>query len=251
MHANTKAVRAFADHASKFISPKNVKVILELGSRDGLVALDLRERFPNARVFCFECNPDAIRLVRANIAGVSRIELVEKAVCDASGPVDFYSIDPERTITPHADGNIGASSLFIANPDYPSEQYVQNRITVEGVALADWAQERGIDHIDLIWMDLQGAALLALRGMGKLLDRTSIIYTELEYKQMYMGQSLAPEVRSFLEQHDLLLYKKFHQGDWFGDEMFVRRNLLAGRRLITLARSIRNAAGRLSRRIRS
>ncbi len=66
--------------------------------------------------------------------------LVERAVSDVEGDIDFFAIDPDRTITPHPGGNIGASSLYLARDDYPHETYVQNKITVQSVTLAEWAR---------------------------------------------------------------------------------------------------------------
>ena len=109
---------------------------LDLGSRDGEVALYLHEHYPHAEIYAFECNPEAITLVRKNVQGVPGVTLVERAVSDMNGTLDFFAIDPDATITPHADGNIGASSLYQANPDYPFENYAQRRISVESIRLA-------------------------------------------------------------------------------------------------------------------
>ena len=48
---------------------------------------------------------------------------------------------------------------------------MQNKITVQSVTLAEWAEsELAIPSIDVIWMDLQGAELRALRGLGELIS---------------------------------------------------------------------------------
>jgi hypothetical protein len=103
---------------------------------------------------------------------------------------------------------------------------VQNRISVESITLQSWAQRQGISKIDIIWMDLQGAELRALKGMGHLVRSVKLIFTEVEYKQIYVDQPLAGEVQTFLRKNGLRLYKTFAASEWFGDEMFCQRSLL-------------------------
>ncbi len=224
-NAEAQTVAELIKRLNGVIEKNAVRVALDVGSRDAHIAILLKEQFPAARVFAFECNPAAVALCRHNIGSQDGVHLVDKAVSDTDGTVDFYSINPQQTVTPHADGNIGASSLFRANPNYPHERYVQDRIQVEAVTLKRWAKENGIEEIDLMWMDLQGGELKALRGMEDLIHRTKIIFTEVEYKEMYVGQPLFPEVNDYLVANNFVLYQKMNTSDWFGDVLYVRRDL--------------------------
>jgi FkbM family methyltransferase len=225
-NSNLDAFRQFAKAADALIDPLKVKVALDVGSRDAEVALYLKSHYPNARVYAFECNPAAVEICRQKLAGQKEVFLVDRAVSDEEGPLDFFAIDAEKTITPHKDGNIGASSLYRARTDYPHETYVQKCITVESVTLEAWAQREGIEGIDVIWMDLQGAELRALKGLGELIGKVQLIYTEVEYKQIYVGQPLAADIRKFLHASGLRLCQKLNVWEWFGDELFCRKTLL-------------------------
>jgi FkbM family methyltransferase len=172
--------------------------VFDIGSRDGRQAVELSKLFKNANVVAIECNPATLEICRRNIAPHDRIRLAAKAINDYSGRCSFYPIDPERTVTTWQDGNPGASSLFLATGDYPIETYVQNKIEVDCIRLDELSDQFGIDAIDLIWMDLQGAELLALRSAGALLDRVRFIYTEVSHRAIYKGQCLFPEIESFL-----------------------------------------------------
>jgi hypothetical protein len=59
-------------------------------------------------------------------------------------------------------------------------------------------QELGVDHVDLIWMDLQGAELIALQSLGSYLDRVYSIHTEVTHRAMYTGQNMFSEIHAFL-----------------------------------------------------
>ncbi len=175
--------------------------VFDIGSRDALQAIELAGLFPSAQVVAIECNPDTLERCRRNIARHPRIRLVEKAVHSYTGRCQFHPIDTDHTVTSWPDGNPGASSLFIATGNYPAERYVQNTVEVDCVRLDMLCGTLGLDVIDLIWMDLQGAELLALQSAGALLEKTRYIYTEVSHRSLYHGQCLFDEVDAFLKSH--------------------------------------------------
>ena len=99
--------------------------------------VELSNLFPQADIVAIECNRETLERCRRNIAHNPRIKLVDKAINSYTGRCAFYPIDPARTITTWADGNPGASSLFIATGDYPVEKYVQNKVEVDCIRLDD------------------------------------------------------------------------------------------------------------------
>src|SRR5947208_27178 len=130
-----------------------LSTVFDIGSRDGLQAVELAAAFSDARVVAIECNPNMLQTCRRNIAPYERISLVDKAINSFTGQCRFYPIDQERTVTDWPDGNPGASSLFLARDDYPAEKYVQNEVAVECTRLDELCRQLNIDAIDLIWMD--------------------------------------------------------------------------------------------------
>jgi FkbM family methyltransferase len=184
---------------TKHIHKEDIKIIFELGSRDLLDALCL-SRFYNAKVFAFECNPDSILLCRRNAPISSNVSLLEKAVWDKNEKIKFYPVVESYEISnPNLKHkNIGASSCFRQCDDY-HEKLVQSEIKVEAVRLDDFCKENRITSIDLICMDLQGASLHALRGLGDLLKGVSYIITELEDQPIYIGQDCYKEVFAYLK----------------------------------------------------
>ncbi len=198
-----------------------VRTIVEVGARDCVETLDFESTFPEARIFAFECNPATLPACRLAVMGRDRIKLVEKAVSDQRGTVTFYPTDPERTVTKHANGNPGASSLFRASPDYPHETYVQNEITVETTTLDDFMRSEGITGIDLLWMDIQGAELLALKGLGDRLRDVGLIHMEVEFLPIYQGQPLFDDVHEYLRAHGFTLLGFTSYSRYSGDAVYA------------------------------
>jgi FkbM family methyltransferase len=168
-----------------------VRWIVELGARDCRETLGLAALYPQARIYAFECNPDTLPLCRNAVRGHSGITLIEKAAADRAGRVKFYPVDPSA--------NPGASSLLKASGRYALEDYRQREIEVEAITLEAFLATGAIPRVDLLWMDIQGAELAALKGLGGRIADVALIHAEVEFEEMYAGQPLFPEVRVFLE----------------------------------------------------
>jgi FkbM family methyltransferase len=75
------------------------------------------------------------------------------------------------------------------------------------------------------WMlnvDLQGAEMLALRGMGKLLEKFDSVYIEVNTKELYKGCPLVEDIDFFLFQRGFERKEiKMTQHGW-GDAFYLR-----------------------------
>lgn len=195
------------------IDPDNINYILELGSRDGIDAVYL-SKYYLCQVDAFECNPECIEICLNNLRAYTNINLVTKAVWDRNETISFY-------VT--TNGNIGASSCFEETGDYPFEKYNPYQISVEAIRLDSYLKRSP----DLICMDLQGAELNALKGLGEFLKGVKYIITELEVKPLYKNQCLFDDVVEFLKKGGFELQKYipvYHK--WFGDALFVNKSLV-------------------------
>jgi hypothetical protein len=94
----------------------------------------------------------------------------------------------------------GSSSLLKPKDhlvDHPEVSF-KGRIAVEITTLAAWAQREKVDRVDLLWLDLQGAEMDALRGTGGLLDGVRAIHSEVNLKETYEGATIYSELREWL-----------------------------------------------------
>ncbi len=220
------------ERLADFLRRKGVRfdtfgAVFDIGSRDALQAIELADLFPNAQIVAIECNPNTLELCRQNIAAHPRIRLVEKAIHSYTGRCQFHPIDGTRTVTSWPDGNQGASSLFLATADYPVERYVQNTVEVDCIRLDALCGELGIDVIDLIWIDLQGAELLALQSAGALLEKTRYVYTEVSHRPLYQGQCLFDDVDAFLKAQGFRCCSHVDRERWQQDLIYENTRPLA------------------------
>jgi FkbM family methyltransferase len=198
-----------------------VRVVFDVGARDCAESADFAAAFPAATVYAFECNPATLPRCRAVAAAQPRIRLTEKAAADRDGRLEFFPIDPDRSESGIAGGNHGASSMFQATGTYPEERYVQGRIEVDSVRLDSFCAAEGLEAIDVLWMDVQGAELLVLEGLGERLGRVSFVHMEVEFFEIYKGQALFPAVDEFMRARGFRLAGFTSYSQYAADALYV------------------------------
>jgi FkbM family methyltransferase len=208
-----------------YILDKNKEyVIFDVGSRDCIQSIEFYNLFPNSKIYAFECNPNTLHICRKNIEPYSdRITLIEGAVCDYDGEIKFYPINRDKTLTSWKDGNPGASSLFVSNGQYTVEKYVQDEITTNCHRLDTIMKKYNIERVDIIWMDLQGAELLAFKGLGTYLDNVKYIHTEVSHKEMYTGQVMFKELNDFILSKDFKIKNNIRGRGWQEDIIYEKK----------------------------
>lgn len=202
----------------------DINLILDIGARDLTESIFLSEKYPNSKIISFECNPQTLPICKENLKNHPNIELIDKAVNEYDGTCKFYPINPSKTKTTWEDGNPGASSLFVANGNYPFENYVQDEIEVNCCRIDTILRERNVDKVDIIWMDLQGAELIALKSLGDILKNVSIICTETEINPMYENQALFNDIDNFLKEDFDFVHGNLNTS-WGTDVIYINKNL--------------------------
>ena len=127
------------------------------------------------------------------------------ALADAPGDRDFFTSE-----------EYSATSSLLQRPlsgrrYFPSGAVLEERSTVTVDTLDRFCQERGIPHIDLLKLDVQGGELLVLRGARDLLQghAVDVIYTEAAFVPHYEGGVLFAELVQFLQAYEYSLFNLF------------------------------------------
>ena len=203
------------------INFNEVQALADLGSRDCLDSLNLAKTFPHARVYSFECSPKNFATCQKNLLDappdlVSRVTFSPLAIHKINGPILFYPVLGQ---------NNGASSIFPKSGKYDHvENYPMGQpIEIQATRLDTWLEERKLHPPEIIWADLQVAELYALEGLGDCIQAVKALYLEVEYKEMYLGQPLFPEVHEFLLAHGFrLVWQEPPRFDFWGNVVYIR-----------------------------
>lgn len=178
---------------------KRNPTIFEIGCNDGADTLEFVKRFPEARIFAFEPDPRAILRFKDFLgAHVDRVNLVEVALSDREGFVEFFESNSELGETGHGWDKSGS----IRPPKFHLKAFpwvnFTNSIQVPTTTLDSFCKSLNIDHIDFIWMDVQGAEHDVIKGASRTLQSVDYLYTEYSNKELYEGQLSLDELLKLL-----------------------------------------------------
>ena len=130
---------------------RTARVFVDGGTYTGVYTLLATAVNPDLRVVAFEANPPTARLLRGNLAlnGLEgRVRVVEEAISDQVGMVDFFIPDDDPTAAA-----LTSAGTRIRVPSTPADVHLA-----------------GLE-VDLVKIDLEGHEPAALRGMAETLKR--------------------------------------------------------------------------------
>ena len=98
------------------------------------------------------------------------------------------------------------------------------RLKLKTTTLPQVLEQNNIDpsNYDFLIMDIQGAELHALKGMGNLISNFNHIYLEVNTKELYAGCGLLHEIIDFLRPHGFVLRDIMMTEHGWGDAYFNR-----------------------------
>jgi len=198
--------------------------ILEGGAYDGNNTAELASLWPKGMVYSFEPVPALYQNVKARTAALSNVHVYDLALSDKVGTATFHV--SEFDFKP---GVPSESSSLLApkrhKTDIPNILFKKD-ITVATTTIDDWASKNGVDRIDFLYLDIQGAELMAMKGAPRIMKTVKVIMTELESVELYEGQGQYPELKQWLEAQGFrMIATNFDpaKGDpWAGDAVFAR-----------------------------
>ena len=160
-----------------------------------------------------EANPELIPTLRANVHQYGH-KVLQVCVGDMEGFEVVF----------HISNNAGQSSSYLDlgthRKVHPNVHYVKD-ITMKTRRLdtmSCWGE------YDFLNIDLQGAELKALKGMGETLDHFKWVYLEVNWKELYIGCALFDEVERFMIEKGFKFVESKESGrTGWGDALFIRK----------------------------
>ena len=176
-------------------------VLVDCGARAMSPDLNVARAFPRTTIIGFE--PDAEECARLNRIGEGQCRFFPVAVGERAETRQlFVTRSPE------------CSSFYRPNTDFlrrfreceTATDVVETQL-VQAVPLGEYLPRIGVNHVDLLKIDVQGAELAVLRGSERFLKSHLLaVQTEVEFSEMYLGQPLFADVDNYLRKYHFALF---------------------------------------------
>jgi len=154
------------------------RVVFEIGAHIGTDTVTLAA-LPGATVHAFEPDP------RNNLPTLPNVVFNRAAIGARDGEAEFTPSAKRGEWDWTCSGSLRRPKEHLRS--WPTVTF-GDPIRVQVVTLDTYCREHGIDVIDFVWADVQGAEADMIRGGLETLKRTRYLYTEFSWKELYEGQ---------------------------------------------------------------
>ncbi len=162
----------------KSLLPDN-PVIIDCGAHIGADTVKLA-KIKGSKIYAFEAAKDIFSQLKENTRLFPNITCFNVALGTADGTADFHI---------SSGGSDGSSSLLVPKDHlttYPDVHFnTTEKVRVQ--KLDTWAVENGIEKVDMLWLDMQGAEEMTLRASSTILKTVKLIHTEVSTIETYEG----------------------------------------------------------------
>ena len=202
------------------LAPFQPEVLFDVGANVGEWTLAAKAHCPGAKIHAFEISPPTYETLVANTSHLPDVQCRNVGLSDVAGPIRIrhYSAVPSLT----------------TSTDYP-HPFAFTELTAEVVTGDDYAARSGIEHIDLLKIDVEGMEERVLKGFQNMLGRNAIDLVQFEYGRVSMvNRFFLRDFHDFFRQRGYVVGKVFPNYVDFrdyelADEDFLGPNYLACR----------------------
>ena len=151
----------------KHLEIDKIKTIFEVGARYGDESINLKNTFPSSKIYSFECNPNTVKKCKKKLNNKNNIYFFDFGLGDKNTTLPFYS---------YIKDNYDGPSSFLKRIDFKHTQKQTGLINIKRLDL--FLEDKNIDNIDLLCMDVQGYELNVLKGSGNFIKNINYIIME-------------------------------------------------------------------------
>lgn len=164
-------------------------VVLDVGANCGLFAAFLLQRFGAAQVHCFEPTEELLPLIHMNCKHKAIVNPMCVGESDGTCTLYVNKVSQQTNST-----ELGAVKPFA------NDAAISSR-TVPQVSLDTYCRDKGIDHVDVLKLDVQGAEGGVLRGAREILPKVEVLLIESSWLDIGSVVHFFPFARKYGFDH--------------------------------------------------
>jgi 2-O-methyltransferase len=200
------------DLIAKFL-PLN-PVIFEAGGHYGYDTVYFAKKWPNAQIISFEANPSSFEKFLAITSEFYNIQGYNLAISNYNGTATLNICRVNE-----------AASSLLESSELMKLYYEGPKVNIPCVVLDDWCKINQVEHIDFMWLDLEGMELQILQSSPEILKKLKVIYTETNFLEFRIGMTQYKELKAFLENAGFKLLAHWYLESYQGDAIFVKNEI--------------------------
>jgi len=167
----------------------------------------------NSQIIWIEANP---KLVEQNLK-IDKSRIIKNFIC----------CDTDNGKTKLNIANNGESSSILElgthSKSYPHIKY-NDFVEVNNNRIDKMYNQENIplNFANFLNIDIQGAELLALKGMGELINYFDYIYLEVNSDYVYKNCALIHEIDEYLSQYNYIRFETVWTNEQWGDALYIK-----------------------------
>lgn len=189
-------VAAAIEHES-IIHALPIGTLIDVGANVGQFSLLTRTLHPSALIYAFEPLATPADRFESVFRGDNSTRLYRYAAAETAGSATI-------NISARTDSSSLLPISNLQNQIFPGTTQLTTA-EIQTCRIDDALNNVAIVDPLLIKLDVQGFELAALKGMPNMLDRASMVYLEVSFKELYTGQPSAHDVVAWLSSHGFRL----------------------------------------------
>ncbi|MBX9702050.1 MAG: FkbM family methyltransferase [Acetobacteraceae bacterium] len=209
------------------LAPFAPRVLVDVGANVGDWTLAACRHLPQARVHAFEIAPSTAEALARNVASLDgRVTVNRVGLSDREGEVEIWFSPDSTTATStlrHA-FDVGREAHGITTVERQAAR------VITGDA---YLRSQGVEHVDMLKIDVEGAETAVLDGFAGAFARGAISLVQFEYGTINLStRQFLGDFHRFFEERGFVVGKLWPEGVAFApyaleDEDFVGPNYIA------------------------
>lgn len=190
----------------------NVENVFEIGSKTGDDAIWLAEQFDlsHDKVYIFEPHEKLYSLIDNKFPQANTYQM---AVYNKSSILSFNQANNLD------DGRSSLLERDIYSTDFTSKK-------VQTIRMDDFMRLNNISKIDILKLDVEGAAFEVLEGFGEQIKNLNSVQIESEYNKVWKDQKTWEDIKLFMEDNQFKLLWDYDIIGIQNDSLWVRKELI-------------------------